>query len=70
MVYWMSRDQRVGDNWALLWAQQEALIHQKGLLVVFCMIPKHLGASLHHYNFMRKGMVELQEKLGNTTSVS
>ena len=41
VVYWMSRDQRVGDNWALLWAQQEALIHQKGLLVVFCMIPNY-----------------------------
>jgi hypothetical protein len=25
VVYWMSRDQRVQDNWALLYAQQEAL---------------------------------------------
>ncbi len=63
MVYWMSRDQRVGDNWALLWAQQEALIHQKGLLVVFCMIANYPGATLRHYGFMRKGLEELQEKL-------
>ena len=63
VVYWMSRDQRMGDNWALLWAQQEALIHQKGLLVVFCMIPNYPGATLRHYNFMRTGLEELQEKL-------
>ena len=63
VVYWMSRDQRAGDNWALLWAQQEALIHQKGLLVVFCMIPNYPGATLRHYNFMRNGLDELQEKL-------
>ena len=24
VVYWMSRDMRVGDNWALFYAQQEA----------------------------------------------
>jgi deoxyribodipyrimidine photo-lyase len=63
VVYWMSRDQRVGDNWALLWAQQEALIYQKGLLVVFCMIPDYPGATLRHYSFMRKGLEELQGKL-------
>jgi deoxyribodipyrimidine photo-lyase len=63
VVYWMSRDQRMGDNWALLWAQQEALIHQKGLLVVFCMVANYPGATLRHYGFMRKGLEELQEKL-------
>ncbi|MBV5319166.1 MAG: deoxyribodipyrimidine photo-lyase [Desulfobulbaceae bacterium] len=63
VVYWMSRDQRVEDNWALLWAQQEALIHQKGLIVVFCMIPDYPEATSGHYSFMRKGLKELQEKL-------
>lgn len=53
----------MGDNWALLWAQQEALIHQKGLLVVFCMVANYPGATLRHYGFMRKGLEELQEKL-------
>lgn len=63
VVYWMSRDQRVNDNWALLWAQQAALIDQKGLMVVFCMIPDYPGATLRHYSFMRQGLVELQENL-------
>ncbi len=63
VVYWMSRDQRVTDNWCLLWAQQEAMIRQRGLLVVFCMIPNYPGATLRHYRFMLKGLEELQEKL-------
>lgn len=62
VVYWMSRDQRVADNWALLWAQQEAMIRQKGLVVVFCMIPDYPGATLRHYIFMLKGLRELQGK--------
>lgn len=63
MVYWMSRDQRVTDNWALLWAQQEAIIRRKGLLVVFCMVADYPGATLRHYRFMLGGLAELQEKL-------
>ena len=63
VVYWMSRDQRVSDNWALLWAQQEAIVRRKGLLVVFCMIADYPGATLRHYRFMLKGLEELQQKL-------
>lgn len=63
VVYWMSRDQRAADNWALLWAQQEATIRQKGLLVVFCMVPDYLGATLPHYSFMLEGLKELADKL-------
>ena len=63
VVYWMSRDQRVNDNWALLWAQQEAIIRHKGLVVVFCMIGDYPGATLCHYRFMLKGLQEVQQKL-------
>ncbi|MGB3224210.1 MAG: deoxyribodipyrimidine photo-lyase [Desulforhopalus sp.] len=62
VVYWMSRDQRIFDNWALLWAQQEALIRRKGLLVVFCVAPDYPGATQNHYSFMLKGLEELQGK--------
>lgn len=37
VVYWMSREQRVADNYALLYAQQEALLRDKSLTVVFCL---------------------------------
>ncbi len=63
VVYWMSRDQRVNDNWALLSAQQEALIRCKGLLVVFCMIDDYPGATLRHYRFMLQGLQQVQQKL-------
>ncbi len=63
VIYWMSRDQRVSDNWALLSAQQEAIIRRKGLLVVFCLIADYPGATLPHYRFMLTGLLEVQQKL-------
>lgn len=39
VIYWMERDQRIDDNWALLYAQQEALIRDKPLHIVF-FIPR------------------------------
>lgn len=63
VVYWVSRDQRVEDNWALLWAQQEALIRKKGLLVVFCLVPDYLGATSSQYSFMLRGLATMQKKL-------
>ncbi|MCK7528985.1 MAG: deoxyribodipyrimidine photo-lyase [Ignavibacteriales bacterium] len=39
MVYWMSRDQRVGDNWALLYSQGLAMGLKVPLIVVFCLVP-------------------------------
>ncbi|CAG37305.1 deoxyribodipyrimidine photo-lyase [Desulfotalea psychrophila] len=63
VVYWVSRDQRVRDNWALLWAQQEAISRQKGLLVVFCLVPDYLGAKSSQYLFMLRGLARMQKKL-------
>jgi deoxyribodipyrimidine photo-lyase len=56
VVYWMSRDQRVFDNWALLWAQQEALVRRKGLLVVFCVTPDYPGVT----RSMKRNMIVLK----------
>jgi deoxyribodipyrimidine photo-lyase len=63
VIYWMSRDQRVDDNWALLWAQQEALVHARALMVVFCLVPDYPGANLRHYGFMLRPLKQLQERL-------
>ena len=63
VVYWLSRDQRADDNWALLWAQQEAMVRRKELVVVFCLIPEYLGATSHHYTFMLRGLAGVQKKL-------
>jgi len=56
VVYWMSRDQRVRDNWALLYAQKKALEYQVPLRVIFCLVPRFLGARKQQYAFMTEGL--------------
>lgn len=63
IVYWMSRDQRVRDNWALLFAQELALERKESLAVVFCLAPKFLDATMRHYGFMLKGLREVERSL-------
>ncbi len=46
VLYWMSRDQRAADNWALLHAQGEALARGVPLVTVFCLAPVFLGGTL------------------------
>jgi deoxyribodipyrimidine photo-lyase len=64
VVYWMSRDQRVADNWALLFAQELALERKAPLAVAFCLVPGFLGATIRHYGFMLKGLREVETRLG------
>jgi len=63
VVYWMSRDQRVRDNWALLHAQDLALANRSPLAVVFCLVPEFLGATARHYGFMLKSLEEVERDL-------
>jgi len=63
VVYWMSRDQRSEDNWALLHAQELALGRSTPLHVVFCLVPKFLDATLRHFDFMIRGLREVEENL-------
>ena len=58
VVYWLSRDQRARDNWALLYAQELALEQQAPLAVVFNLAPKFLAATCRHYDFMLRGLAE------------
>ncbi|MBL8014789.1 MAG: deoxyribodipyrimidine photo-lyase [Candidatus Doudnabacteria bacterium] len=63
IIYWMSRDQRVQDNWALIAAQEIAINDNQPLAVIFCLQPSFLGATLRHYDFMLKGLAELENEL-------
>jgi deoxyribodipyrimidine photo-lyase len=63
VIYWMSRDQRINDNWALLYAQNLALQQKAPLLVLFCLVPHFLGATIRQYGFMIKGLRELENGL-------
>ncbi|XP_033103666.1 deoxyribodipyrimidine photo-lyase-like isoform X2 [Anneissia japonica] len=63
IVYWMSRDQRVQDNWAMLFAQRLALKQEVPLHVCFCVVPKFLDATIRQYGFMMKGLREVEQEL-------
>ncbi|HRZ39777.1 MAG TPA: deoxyribodipyrimidine photo-lyase [Candidatus Omnitrophota bacterium] len=63
VVYWMSRDQRLNDNWALLYAQDKALALRQPLEVVFVLEPSFLGATWRQYYFMLEGLKELELSL-------
>ncbi|NTV61495.1 MAG: deoxyribodipyrimidine photo-lyase [Chlorobiaceae bacterium] len=63
VVYWMSRDQRVQSNWALLFARHKAAMLKQPLVVVFTLSPSFLGASPAHYRFMLKGLQETETGL-------
>lgn len=63
VVYWMQRDQRAQDNWALLFAQSLALSKNVPLVVVFNVVPKFLDATWRQYHFMLEGLRQLKETL-------
>ena len=62
VIYWMSRDQRVEDNWSMLFAQKLALQHKCPLHVCFCLVPKFLDATIRHYDFLLKGLQHVEEQ--------
>jgi deoxyribodipyrimidine photo-lyase len=61
VVYWMSRDQRVHDNWALLEASRLARASGAVLRVVFCLVPRFLDATIRHFGFMCRGLKEVEK---------
>ena len=63
VIYWMSRDQRAQDNWALLHAQDLARAKGTPLAVVFCLASSFLGATLRQYGFMLRGLEETARSL-------
>ena len=63
IVYWMSRDQRSQDNWALLFSQQLSQTEKVPLAVVFCLAPQFLGATFRQYAFMIQGLAEVEQNL-------
>jgi deoxyribodipyrimidine photo-lyase len=65
IVYWMSRDQRVHDNWALLFAQKLAFENKRSLVVVFNLVSDFLEATIRQYGFMLKGLKEVETELSN-----
>ena len=65
IIYWMQRDQRVNDNWALIYAYQQAKENDQDLIVVFNLVSKFLEATLRQYSFMIEGLKQVEEELQN-----
>ncbi|MBX3044162.1 MAG: deoxyribodipyrimidine photo-lyase [Candidatus Kapabacteria bacterium] len=63
VLYWMSRDQRVDDNWALIEAFNESIKRGSQLYVTFVLAEKFEGASIRHFNFMLEGLKEVATRL-------
>ncbi len=63
VLYWMSRDQRADDNWALLYSQERAIDMKVPLIVCFNITPSFLDSPYRAYDFMLKGMEETEKKL-------
>lgn len=63
VVYWMSRDQRVQDNWALLFAVELAKKHDQPLVVVFCLRKSFVHATERTVDFMLTGLAEVERTL-------
>lgn len=67
VAYWMFRDQRVDDNYALICAQKFALQHKCPLYVTFYLMSHYSVAGIRQYDFMLRGLEQVEkqcQKLG------
>lgn len=63
MIYVMSRDQRVQDNFALMEAQNLAIENKLPLAVIFVLNAGNKSRATEHYEFMLKGLLEVESDL-------
>ncbi|CAN1834097.1 Deoxyribodipyrimidine photo-lyase [Linum perenne] len=60
VVYWMFRDQRLKDNWALIHAVDQANKGNVPLAIAFNLFDAFLGAKARQLGFMLRGLKQLQ----------
>lgn len=65
IVYWMNRDQRVHDNWAILFAQETAILNNKPLVVFFNLTNDSDCISARQLKFMLHGLRLVEAELHN-----
>lgn len=63
VIYWMDRDMRSQDNWALLYAQDRALEMKVPLIVVYNLMPGFLGGTLRQHAFKVQGLKDVADDL-------
>lgn len=63
VIYWMSRDQRAQDNWALIHTIELAQKQNVPFAVVVNLVPSFLDATFRSYDFMLEGLKETANEL-------
>jgi deoxyribodipyrimidine photo-lyase len=63
VLYWMSRDQRVHDNWALSYAIEVAENEDQQVMTVFNLVDNFLGATWRQFDFLLKGLKKVESDL-------
>ena len=63
VLYWMVRDKRVHDNWALLKAQKIAIDNKVPLIVCFNYFNTYKDANIRQYQFLFDGLKEVHRDL-------
>lgn len=63
IVYWMSRDMRTTDNWALWYGAKLAQKHQCSFQVVFTLDPSFPHAYERQWDFLFRGLQEIEDRL-------
>lgn len=64
VLYWLSRDLRAHDNWALLAAKDMAEARGVSLIVAYNLDPKFLGGGLRQFAYKQAVLTELADELG------
>lgn len=60
VLYWMNRDMRIEDNWALFFAQQVAKQREAPLMIVYNLDPTFLGGRRRQLEFKKEILRELE----------
>lgn len=63
IIYWMQREHRISDNWALLYAQKLAKEMNEDLAVIFCLRTHAVDFTERLITFMLDGLKEVEENL-------
>lgn len=65
VLLWISRDQRMRDNWAYETARDLADRQDVPLVACFCLAPRLGAATRRHFDFMISGLRELERDLAD-----
>ncbi|KAD4384745.1 hypothetical protein E3N88_24913 [Mikania micrantha] len=69
VVYWMFRDQRLRDNWALIHAVDQANRLNVPVAVAFNLFDQFLGANARQLGFMLRGLQQFHHEIEETLRI-